>query len=51
MGFAGSNGLGAFSNFVPDPGYFRGPYTFTPTAVWKSGSVVIGHQLASGWFH
>jgi hypothetical protein len=38
IGFATSNGLGYYSNFVPDPGYFRGPYTFVPTAVWKLGA-------------
>jgi hypothetical protein len=48
MGFAGSNGLGAFSNFVPDPGYFRGPYTFTPTAVWKSGAWSADTSLPAG---
>ncbi len=38
IGIATSNGLGYYSNFVPDPGYFRGPYTFVPTAVWKWGA-------------
>jgi hypothetical protein len=38
LGFASSNGLGYYSNFVPDPNFFRGPYTFVPTAVWKSGA-------------
>jgi hypothetical protein len=33
-----SNGLGYYTNYAPDPTQFRGPYTFTPTAVWKSGA-------------
>ncbi len=37
MGIASSNGLGYYSNYVPDPTHFRGPYTTTPTMVYKSG--------------
>ena len=37
LGIGPSNGLGYYTNYVPDPNNFRGPYTFNPTAVWKSG--------------
>jgi hypothetical protein len=38
LGIGPSNGLGYYSNYAPDPTQFRGPYTVTPTAVWKSGA-------------
>ncbi len=38
LGIGPSNGLGFYNNYAPDPTQFRGPYTVTPTAVWKSGA-------------
>ena len=38
LGISPSNGLGFYTSYVPDPTQFRGPYTVTPTAVWKSGA-------------
>jgi hypothetical protein len=37
MGIASSNGLGYYSNYVPDPTQFRGPYTTTPTMMFRGG--------------
>jgi hypothetical protein len=42
MGIASANGMGFESGcppcYVPQANSFAGPYTFTPSAVWKSGA-------------